>query len=433
MKKLWVDPRIQNAEEHTQEKEFSVKLSMTNHPVSIDNTIDENLALIGTKRLNRVNQPPLVEGYLFLSEAEQKLYYSSITFDKPEYLCDWDSALSGEEPCESYQVHITPDGDLIFLKSREMSNPIIYPAGDYSNPILIDFGAERKPFGFITDASVDHHPTDDYFVFADYLSHSESMNDEPLYIWKVSKPYDNPANWVKVDTWYHRHFNSGEGTNPAREVGHFHTTRYDFYADQWVVTSGDNTEHCRVITSPDGDTWTDVANDTQQLRMIGLVFTADGAYWGTDQSTIHYLYKAPRQSGIPQYDSLIQLSPLAFPSGGANRQPTYTTCLMREPYGLLFLDRAEPRPDHKLDLEFWSFEDEKLYHLGVFNRMPDEPDANNLNRHGWGNQAVTQYQSEYQKGIVCGSNSVTRRMSLDVLNNTIDKRVGNLQIEIVRD
>lgn len=414
----------------TIEDKYIAEFYMANIDKSIDRVDNDNLYLIATNTniyydADGQTKLPNTVGYLYLNDTEQKLYYSSNKYDNPKYLCDWDSTLTGGLPCEDYTPTITNDGDIIFIKRPHITQirtkPIIYPTGDYGNPKVINV----EVLSFTRNAVIDHVRGKDYFIFGEYRVHSTTYNDTPLYIWKVSKPYDNPTSWKIVDTWYHRHYSSGEGINPTREIGHFHMANYDFYNNSWVITTGDINEHCRVlISNDDGETWNEVANGSANYRVCRIIFTEDGGYWGTD-SNYHYLVKAPRLSdGTLDFANVVQLSPLVA------GQPTYITCLVRNPYGLLFLDRAEPRLDNKLDLSFWSFTDNKLHILGTYDRLYGADAIESVGRHGFGTLAVTNYQSVYEDGIICGSTIKQKPITVNILNNDIDNIVGNMKIKI---
>jgi len=424
------------------EPTFSIEMEMAGLPLDITEVKRNNLMLIAVKSGHyhtSVNPPieqPTATGYLYLDESNQKLYYSSMKYDRPTFLCDWVSALAGGDTCELWQPTITKEGDVIFLKRRSRANPVIYPASDYNNPKVIDVDSTGKdmPYGVLsTTNSINHQYHKDYFCFGEYDTHSINRNGQPFYIWKVSKPYDDPNNWrIVADDWIYWHYQDvgGSGT-PEKEISHWHTCEYDYFSGDWVATTGDKDLNCRVIVSEDdGETWVEKASGHQKYRSTGVVFLRDGAWYGTDSSH-HYLYHAKRtENGKLDWQNLIQVKRLDFISGAEGSQRTYDTCYVREPEGLLFLCRGEPRWDGKLDLPFYSFETKKLYNLGVYRVIEGEGDDG---RYGWGNMCCTQYQSLYENGIICGSNSQERRIKMDVLNNSIENRIGNIKMKVVRN
>ena len=70
---------------------------------------------------------------------------------------------------------------------------------------------------------------------------------------------------------------------PAGSVRHIHFIQWDpFAACLWMGT-GDRNEESRLLTSTDGgSTWESVGEGTQLWRAVGVVFTPEAVYWGTD-------------------------------------------------------------------------------------------------------------------------------------------------------
>lgn len=400
------------------------------------NINSNNLMLVAIKHINIAGYDPKYVGYLYLDETTQKLYYSDKRYDNPTYLCDWNTALAatvwaGHGNCEYWQGFITPDGDLLFFRTPsstlDRGNPIIYPAGDYANPIVIDFGAGTAPLSAI-NPGIDFDPANNFFIYGEYRGWDLADDDTPIYLWKVVKPYSNPANWSIIATYYVRHYESPEGAHPGLEISHFHTVNYDTYSGAWIATTGDGADRCKIIMSiDDGVNWTIEATGSTTYRTVGLIFTPDAVYWGTDQSgTNHKVFKVTRDvNNYPDFTTMIELATLH--SG----QATYGTTLVRNPYGLLFIDRAEPRYDEMLDLQFYSLDDNKLYTLGIYDRLPGADAVESEGRHGWG-EVMTYYQSSYEDGIVTGSRSARKPVTLEILENDVNNLIGNTKIVVKR-
>jgi len=416
---------------------FRLDFSTVELPTSINVYGNNRLSLIATKKDNYYNaeNPPIQFpqdiGYLYLDEVTEKLYYSAGKFDNPLYLCDWNPTIAGDySACKDWIPSISKDGDIIFLQQGKTgrANPIVYPHGDYGNPVVVDFGVDQKPAGLTTDTGLTHSFYGDFFIYGEYRSNGFSeYNGEPMHIWKVSKPYINKVDWQIVDTWYYSNTGDPWGENPTREITHFHTIAYDFYTGNWYANTGDLDAHCRVLKSiDDGDTWSEIVSNGQKWRTLGYIFTEDACYWGTDSSSsAHVLYKATRDvNGDIDFATTQPLTTLS-----TSGQRVYNTCLIREPYGLLLLDRAEPRIDGLFDIEFWSFEDERLYNLGTYTKSEIET----VERYGLGNMAVTYYQNNQEDGIICGSSTYERYISIDVLGNTPENRIGVLKLKVLRN
>jgi hypothetical protein len=428
----WID--MEFIPNNVKDPKFVAEFATSKQLPNISDSIDLNLSLIAIKTIQKGNTPPDTVGYLYLNESSQKLYYSKAIFNNPEYLCDWDSSLSDGSSCQNYQATITKDGDIIFLKNWTRGNPIIYPANDYNNPYVVDFGELLKPCCWLNNTGIDHSPTNDYFVFGEYTTHklADEQNNDPRNIWKVTKPYNNPSNWQIKHSFKHVYFTSPESDEPGNEIGHIHTIIRDFYSGAWYCSTGDIDRHCRVWESLDeGETWYEVASVGQKWRALGMIFTKDSAYWGTDAGgTEHALYKVDRNpiTGVLDFTNLTLITSLFL--SPEQTQRTYSNHLLREPHGLLFLDRAEPRPDNKLDLFFWSFKYERLFTVGTYDRVENGDILEVEGRHGFGNQVATIYQPTLEDGIITGGGSVVRPMTLDLLNNRVDNFLGNIKIKI---
>lgn len=391
-----------------------------------------NFCLIGSKLI--YGDIPEYDGFLLLDETTNKLYYADGQLQEISYLCDWDLTLSNNVVCADYLATITADGDIIFLRKWKRENPIIYPHGDYSNPYVVDFGTGLPPYGFLTGVSCVQF-SDGSFVFGDYAKHSleNEQNNDPRNIWRVVKPYNNPSNWTVAHSFKHVFYESPVSDEPDNEIGHIHTVSYDFYNDDLYCTTGDIDRHCRVWKSTDkGETWAEVVSNGQKYRSVGIVFNEQGCWYGTDSFYgDHNLWLAPRlQTGECDFVNIKKIV-LLEPIGRNGSQATYGTILLKEPNGLLFMDRAEPREDNLLDIPFYSFDDEKLYFIATYKKVifgTVEP-----NRNGLCNQFFTEYQPTTTDFVLTGGGSIVRPNTDDVLNNASDNYIGLVKMRVVCD
>ena len=159
-----------------------------------------------------------------------------------------------------------------------------------------------------------------------------------------------------------------------------------------------------------------------------MIFLEDGCYWANDTQTSHALFKARRGA-----DGYVDFSELEHLTWLSVMQPSYRTCYLEEPNGILIIDRGESRTDLKLDLTFWSFDKKRLYRIDILDGLEGDT-GEAFGRIGFGNQAVTAYAPKNENGIILGSttNWKARPMSVKVLGNSIDKRIGNVKIEVLR-
>jgi hypothetical protein len=69
----------------------------------------------------------------------------------------------------------------------------------------------------------------------------------------------------------------------AGEIRHFHSIQYDQYENCLWTSTGDLDSECGLYRSTDhGETWELVGAGSQSWRSVGLMFTPDYLYWGTD-------------------------------------------------------------------------------------------------------------------------------------------------------
>lgn len=70
---------------------------------------------------------------------------------------------------------------------------------------------------------------------------------------------------------------------PAGRVRHIHFVQWDPYARCLWLGTGDRDAECMLFNSKDqGATWNLVGGGSQQWRAVGVAFTAEALFWGTD-------------------------------------------------------------------------------------------------------------------------------------------------------
>ena len=411
----------------------------------------KNLCLIAAKNIFAADKTPDYPIFLYLELSTQKLYISNNTPDNPVFLCDWDNTLADYENCQYWMATITNDNDIIFLRSFRRRNPVIYPHTDYNSPYVVDFGDDLKPAGYLMSPSIVQF-SDGSFVFGDYRYHSleDEQSNDPRNIWRVVPPYNNKTNWMVAHRFKHVYYASPISDEPDNEIGHIHAIQYDWYEDVLYCTTGDIDRHCRLWYSTDkGVTWQAVPGAVgwvsgdpgtgneqtvgQKWRFTGMIFTKDAIYWATDSfHQYHCLYKVTRDNnGIIDATSLELLKLLEIKIPGYETQATYFVALTRAPYGILIVDRAEPRTDGKLDIKFY---DIKNNILSIVNTLEvaetDAVDLEQENRIGLPNQFGTQYQPEVLDSILIGGGTVIRPNNTSLFNNAIANYVGALKLKM---
>lgn len=307
-----------------------------------------------------------------------------------------------------------------------------------------------KPYGFLTSVSITQFE-DGSFVFGEYTKHTQEAETkgDPRCIWRVTKPYykENADGeyigdeyWSPVKRFRHVYYENVKKDTPYSEenIGHIHTMSYDFYSDTLYCTTGDENVHCQVLKSKDrGATWEYVVAGDQKYRSLGLIFTKDACYYGTDSfNTHHALYKVERNdNGELDFYSIEKVCKLEPDGRKTDEDPdatqaTYGTILLRSPNGLLFLDRAEPRKDNLLDIPFYSFDDEKLYMTATFGKALFNITEG---RNGLCNQCFTEYQPTTTDFVLCGGGNIIRHNTTDILNNSVNNYIGVIKMKVVAD
>ena len=86
------------------------------------------------------------------------------------------------------------------------------------------------------------------------------------------------------------------------EVRHIHFIQFDRYAQCLWMGTGDRDAECRLYCSGDtGASWELIGAGRQQWRAVGLIFTPEYLYWGTDAGsdvgTANYVIRWRRRDG----------------------------------------------------------------------------------------------------------------------------------------
>ena len=436
---------------------FNVEITTVSNlgNISVDGN---NLCLVAQKQIYTNGEMPNVTGYLYLDIYEKKLYYSATIPDNPIYLCDWNediayssSGMSAYRNADRWHFTITKHGDIICLANYARCKPIVYPHGNYNSPVLVD-GLSTNPYGFLTQQSAVHLDNGDMY-FGEYAVHSElnEQNNDRRNIWKVTAPYTNSSNWTIEHSFKHVYYTSPVSDEPTNEIGHIHSVTFDFYTNTVYANTGDIGRHVRIWRKklPNG-TWSECAvgigdgQDTeasQKFRVVNLLYTKDACWWANDSfNELHNLYKASRDAnGDVDFSTTVKVTNLEMFDGRSNenRQPTYINVLLRNPNGILFIDRAEERKDRKLDIVFYSFDKEKAYICGTFEKVPETNGLFNMgdkagipNRLGFPNQCAVGYQPFNTDYVMIGGATHIRMNQVDLFNNSPDSYVGTLKIKI---
>ena len=84
------------------------------------------------------------------------------------------------------------------------------------------------------------------------------------------------------------------------EVRHIHFVQWDEYEKCLWLGTGDLDHECKLMKSTDnGSTWETIGEGSQLWRAVGVSFTQDAIYWGTDAGSVpdpNYIMKMDRKS-----------------------------------------------------------------------------------------------------------------------------------------
>nr|DAG14857.1 MAG TPA: Ig-like domain protein [Caudoviricetes sp.] len=361
-----------------------------------NNTDLEEYSLCAIKNRIVNGKPNIPIGYLYHSslETNKGIYYSASKLDTPAKIKDLSFNPNGKT------IAISPKhGDIIFLPIERQGNPIVL-SNSTENTINI---TTQKPVGWLDNCGCDFgidSEGNEFFIFGEYTGVPSTANPT-VNIWKVTYPYTEISNWNIVKSFERT---SAYTASEEGKVWHIHTIQRDPYTNIWYCTTGDEDLSCTWWYSTDeGTTWIKLHDgtvwDSQVARVLNFVFTKDFIYWANDWGTNHSLNRIKRNSDtnvidISTYEKLTELN---------KAQSTYATCYLNYPNGILMLDRTEKTLTNSmkpsiLQIQFYSFDDEKLYNLKTLSIINSQ---NNVS-FGFRAKCATLYQGIYDNRIAVG-------------------------------
>lgn len=418
------------------QKESGYKLLFGKTPLSngINSTL--NYPRLATVRYEYAeNTLPKPVGYLF-TYNDAFYYAANDPCAEKVKIADWNRAITkgGNQPIYKYHQILTADGDIICVYRGDLEggefnpearqNPIVYPAGDYANPVVVDLGAGVKPTAWLLSSGASIVPNQDTLLFCEYTRPAH----EKAYIWKVTKPYTDPANWqVKKEFVLSRPNTEGEAVEG--NLKHMHTMSYDPWSGAVFSSTGDYFWGAKILMSKDfGETWAVVAeNDEKRCRVLNISFDETGAYWASDSHGAKhvFIYAARGLDGYPDLSLDNMVIKYVLNDGGA--QATYGTVRLQNPNGFLLLDRHDSITTAPLVLKFWSLEDEEMYEVASINKRNDISGTA-----GFRSDCITYYQSPDYPHIPIGFNDSSYYSNAnDVAGNSPGNKTNNLLLTLV--
>lgn len=362
-------------------------------------------------------------GWLYYHPETLDFYYASGSPKNMRYLFTWDKSITwdGSREPDWYRAAITKDGDVIFVYRGDRhglgtdnpdsrQNPIIYPANDWDNPVVVDMGSGFKPTSWQMNIGSEYVYNQDYFIFAEYTRpHHKTCN-----VWKVTKPFTDPNNWNTVLTY------ELSGSNQTG-MKHFHGMEYDPYSKRLYTSTGDMEEAAMILSSSDdGNTWVIETSGQQRDRTANLIFTKDQVLWANDDGNQGF-YSVERDSnGVPDFSTITEEYKFT------NVPPSYANILIDKPHGVLIIRRFDGFVDSAIPIHFWDIESQTMNLIAEIEPLDTATEA-------WGFrfEALNHYQARGDGRIVVGFMDPPNDMAL--LNNTSTNRINNLVLQVVKN
>lgn len=381
--------------------------------------------------------------YLYSTRDSQEFLYAESTPENMRKLCDWNKVITwnGARKIDEYNQFITDDGDIVCVARGDMvsgdmgeptarQNPIIYPAGDYANPVVVDFGDRIKPTNWLLSTGISQVPEEDCFMFSEYTRPVH----EKTHIWRVTKPYTNPDNWQIVQEFTLSRPDT-VGEHREGNLKHMHTMSYDPWSGMLVSSTGDYNDGAKILVSHDkGLNWSIAAeNDEQKCRVLNVSFDEEGAWWASDShGAKHVFIHCPRAedgSVDLSFDNMEILD--TFENSDANAA-TYGTVRLTRPNGFLFLDRQDSvTTTADMSVNFYSLEHQKMFVVAYIEKSKEDGYSGS-EAVGFRSDAVALYQAGHYDKIAVGFHSSIGRNANAVAGNEIYNRVDNLLISVDR-
>ena len=370
------------------------------------------------------NESPRPIGWLYYHPETYKFYYANGTPNSPKYLFDWDFNVTwnGTSTPTQYRPFITKGGDVVFVWRGDLlgtggnipnvrKNPIVYPNGNYDNPVEVKLPNE-KPTSWFSSTGADYIYSKDIFMFAEYTRSSHEF----AHVWKVTKPFTDPNNWKVVKSF--------ELSGTQHGMKHCHALNYDTFSGAILMSTGDDDDGAKIFMSTDfGETWQlQGEGDTLKYRLVNFICTKDKIFWARDSwgSVIYWISR--NTDGYPDFSVINEIQ---FEGSSS---ATAILAKIDNPNGLLILDEnhisnTEPLPVYFLDLE-----------TNITHKIHEFKSVEGVATYkGFTASATNIYQAKGDNRTMVGWDRNPN--NLDVLGNTngeLKDRVNNIALEVIK-
>lgn len=359
---------------------------------------------------------------------KEKFYKSDSRPDNDfHFLFEWKKELTdnGDRSATDYNMVVLPNGDCLFVFRTEIhgdnnavandsvrSNPIVYPASNYNEPYVIDFGNNIKPTAWgCADGGV--LIDGDVFYIAEYTRRVTSKG----YLWRVEGDYNDVSNWSIVAEF--------DVSRDNLKFKHFHVVDKDPYSGNIYFTTGDYEAEI-YVSNDNGRTFSLLFNKSEEnCRLTSFVWLEDAVYWSTDawDPALHKAFKCKRDvNGVLDPNKLEIIHDFSHLTFGA---ATYKTSYLRDINSLIFFNRYDADTDKPL--EVWIYDLYKKKMLKVGDIQPFE-----ISKFGFRCTHISVYQGNNFKGIMCGFDLYPNLMKvLNNKNNDLKKGLQNILVRVL--
>ena len=377
-------------------KEYGVIIDSI--PLNIDTSIERATPLYATvcavKEKHSTNKIDRTVGYLLRENVEPfRFYFASGNLQNARYLFTWNKTIANNLEPISYCFAVSEEGDVIAVFRGELngnssstgdirSDPIVYPHGDFSNPVKVNITGMDKPTSWLMNTGV--YCEHGCMFFVEYTRPRHTTAN----LWKVSAPYTSPSNWSIKKTYV---------ANTDIEHWH-HVTKDPFSGIMYASTGDEDAESMILYSTDDGDTWTVLRSGDQKVcRQLNFIFTEKYIYSATDSlssSSDRVFIRTTRDANglMKTADADVDVLYTFNYPGFA----TYHICYFEKPNGILLLERSDTKSSAYLGtFYFWDIAANKMRYAGSF-----EPNGNVYL--GFRCEAVSHYPEIVDNKIVCG-------------------------------
>ena len=365
-----------------------------NDETSITRTSPLYATVCAVKEKHGSNKIDRTVGYLLRENTEPfNFYYASGKLENAHYLFTWNKELANNLEPVNYCFAVTDEGDVIAVFRGELngnssstgdirSDPIVYPHGDFSNPVKVNITGMDKPTSWLMNTGV--YCEHGCMFFVEYTRPRHTTAN----LWKVTAPYTDPSDWTIKKTY-----------DPHSDIEHWHHVTRDPFSGIMYASTGDEDEESIILYSTDdGDTWTVLRSGDQKVcRQLNFIFTNKYIYMATDALSAgsdRVFIRTTRDANGLMKTADVDIEILyTFNYPGF---ATYHLCYFEEPNGILLLERSDTKSSSYLGtFYFWDIKANKMRYAGTF-----EPNGNVYL--GFRCEAVSHYPEIIDSRIVCG-------------------------------